>query len=57
VDALIAQLLTDTVLYVGGELVPQVRRVAQIDLAIVYPQVDGTLGLAVKDDAIKAGEL
>ena len=53
----IAQLLTQLLLDVAGDLAPQVLGVADLDRVIVDPQVDGCRGDAVHDDAIPPGQL
>src|SRR5205807_2681528 len=52
-----ADLGPDGVVGLEGVLAPQVAGVADLDLAIVDPQVDGPLGTSAHDDGVEAGLL
>ena len=56
-DLAVAQILAQACLRIPRAQAPQVRRVAQLGLAVLDPQVDGVRRLAQEDDAVKAGVL
>ena len=56
-DLGVAQFLLDRRLRIAGNLAPQVRRVAQLGLAVMHPQVDRLGAAAGEHNAVEAGEL
>ena len=56
-DALVAQFLTHLRLRVGRLHAPDVGRVPNLDLAVLYPQVDRFLRLSLNHHRVEAGKL
>ena len=56
-DLLVPQLLADQLLGLAGDPAPEGGGVLDLGLALVYPEIDRGLGLALDDDGVEAGVL